>query len=204
VAIEVWTNRWKVLRPAVAIAVIILGLLFVPLALPILPEEQAASYTNWLFGRLDISRQSIATEHVPEAALPQDWANMHGWPELAATVANVYQSLPPAERAQVAIVGGNYGEAAAIDFFGRQYGLPPAISGHNQYFLWGARGYSGSIIIDVGGDCGASDHLFATSARAANFTAPWIAPYEDGLPIMICKGIRRPLAEVWPGIKSYR
>jgi hypothetical protein len=129
---------------------------------------------------------------------------MHGWPELAATVANVYQSLSPGDRAQAVIVASNYGEAAAIDFVGGQYGLPPAVSGHNQYYLWGTHGYSGNVIIDVAGDCGARDHLFATSERAATFTSPWIQPFEDGIPIMVCRGIKIPLAELWPGKKSYR
>ena len=204
VAIEAWTNRWKVLRPVVATAVIVLGLVFVPFALPILPEEQVVSYTNRLLGILHIPHQAVATEHQRLPALPTDWADMHGWPELAATVANVYQSLSPSDRAQVAIVAGNYGEAAAIDFFGRQYGLPPVISGHNQYYLWGTHGYSGNVVIDVAGDCGAPQHLFASSERAATFTSPWIQPYEDGIPIMVCRGIQRPLAELWPSVKAYR
>jgi hypothetical protein len=129
---------------------------------------------------------------------------MHGWPELATTVAQVYQSLPPSERAQAVIVAQNYGEAAAIDFFGRSNGLPPVISGHNQYYLWGTHGRSGNVLIDVGGDCGANQHLFESSERAATFTSPWIARYEDNLPIMVCRGIKKPLAELWPKVKSYR
>jgi 4-amino-4-deoxy-L-arabinose transferase-like glycosyltransferase len=203
-AIEAWTNRLQLLRPVVATAVIAMGLVFVPFAMPIVPEQMMASYQDWLFGVLHVSRQAVATEHAGQAALPQDWADMHGWPELAATVANVYQSLPPSDRAQAAIVAGNYGEAAAIDFFGRSYGLPPALSGHNQYYLWGTRGYSGNVIIDVAGDCGARQHLFQSSERAATFSSPWVMPYEDGLPIMVCRGIKIPLAELWPGKKAYR
>ena len=64
-------------------------------------------------------------------------------------------------------------------------GLPPVISGHNQYFLWGPRGYSGDVVIDVGGDCAAREGLFASAERAVTFTARWIQPYEDNLPIMV-------------------
>ena len=202
VAIEAWTNRRKALRPILATAAIVLGLVFVPFAMPILPEEQAASYTNWLFRILHLSRQAVATEHHELPTLPSDWADMHGWPELAATVAKVYQSLPPGDRAQAAIAANNYGEAAAIDFFGRQYGLPPAVSGHNQYFLWGTHGYSGNVVIDVAGDCGASEHLFQSSERAATFTSPWVQPFENNIPIMVCRGIQRPLPELWPSVKS--
>jgi len=204
VAVEAGTNRRKVLRPIVAVAVIVLGLVFVPFAMPILPEEQVATYQNRLFGILHVSRQAVATEHAPQAELPQDWADMHGWPELAATVAKVYQSLSLADRAQAVIVAQNYGEAAAIDFFGPQYGLPPAISGHNQYDLWGTHGASGNVVIDVAGDCGAREHLFASSERAATFTSPWVMPFEDGIPIMVCRGIKEPLAELWPRVKAYR
>jgi len=204
VAIEAWTNRLRVLRPIVAVVAIALGLVFVPFAMPILPEEQAASYTKWLLRILHVPRQAIATERQRLPVLPTDWADMHGWPELAAAVAQVYQSLPPGDRAQAAIVAGNYGEAAAIDFFGYQYGLPPAISGHNQYYLWGTHGASGNVIIDVAGDCGAAEHLFATSERAATFTSRWGMPDENDIPIMVCRGIKEPLAELWPGIKAYR
>jgi hypothetical protein len=94
--------------------------------------------------------------------------------------------------------------AAAIDFFGRSKGLPPVISGHDQYYLWGTHGRSGNVLIDVGGDCGAKEHLFQSSERAATFTSPWIARYEDNLPIMVCRGIKEPLAELWPRVKSYQ
>ena len=204
VAIETWTRERRTLRPAIVAGVIGLGLIFVPFALPILPEQPMVSYQNWLFATLHISRQSVATEHARRSTLPEDWADMHGWPELAATVANVYQSLPPEERAQAAIVAGNYGEAAAIDFFGRRDGLPPALSRHNQYFLWGTHGYSGNVIIDVGGDCGAREHLFASAERAATFTAPWVISFEENQPIMVCRGIREPLAQLWPSLKAYR
>jgi hypothetical protein len=56
---------------------------------------------------------------------------------MAATVARVYYWLPPEIRPRTAIFGRNYGQAGAIDLFGPKYGLPPAISGHQSYFLWG-------------------------------------------------------------------
>src|ERR1700694_3200183 len=67
------------------------------------------------------------------AELPQLFADMFGWPEQAGAVAAVYHRLPEAERAQAVLVAYNYGEASAIDYFGKALGLPRAISGHNQY-----------------------------------------------------------------------
>jgi len=204
VVIEAWTRRRPKVRGAVIGAVIALGMLFVPVAMPVLAEEQVVSYTRWLQDMLHVRREAVATDHERLGALPSDWADMHGWPELAATVGRVYRSLPPDERAQAVIATNNYGEAAGIEFFGRPYGLPAVISGHNQYFLWGPRGYSGDVLIDVGGDCAAREGLFRSAERAATFTSPWIQPYEDHLLIMVCRGIRRPLADLWPEVKGYR
>ncbi|MFB3776201.1 MAG: ArnT family glycosyltransferase [Bryobacteraceae bacterium] len=203
VAIEAWTRGRRIIRTAVATAVLLFGILLVPAGMPVLAEEQMVSYTNMLMRALRLRRNALATENKPQTELSSDFADMHGWPELASTVARVYQSLPPEERAQAAIFANNYGEAAAIDFFGRQYGLPPAISGHNQYYLWGTHGYTGNVLIRVGR--GSLDaRLFDNYTQAASFTSPWIQAYEDHLPIIICRGIKKPLAEVWPRVKAYK
>ena len=56
---------------------------------------------------------------------------------MAATVARVYNSLPPDVRARTAIFAQNYGQAGAIDLFGPKYGLPPAIAGIRATFFGG-------------------------------------------------------------------
>ena len=70
---------------------------------------------------------------------------------MATTVVGIVRSLPPAERRDVCIVANNYGEAAAIEFLGRRLdlALPPVISGHNNYWLWGMRGCSGQVLIAI-------------------------------------------------------
>jgi hypothetical protein len=129
---------------------------------------------------------------------------MNGWPELAQTVARVYDSLPPADRQHAAIFTQNYGEAAAIDFFGPALGLPNAISGHNQYWLWGPRGHDGSIVIDVGGDCGATQALFRNAQLdVAHTSDPWAISYERDLPVSICRGLKEPIASLWPTLRLY-
>jgi hypothetical protein len=171
--------------------------------MPVLSEEGMLSYTTWAEGVLHVNKSTLATEHHQSAALPTDWADMHGWQELAATVGKVYNALPADQRAQAVVVGSNYGEAAAIDFFGKAYGLPPAISGHNNYWLWGTHGYSGNVIIDVNGDCGRDAHIFQTSREAARFNPPWVVSGEQNIPIMLCTGIKTPLGEIWPKIRDY-
>lgn len=204
VALEGWTRGRRVVRSAVTVGIAVMGLLLTPVVMPVLPESQMVSYTAWLFDHLGVERKTLATEKRREDKLASDWAGMHGWPELAATVARVYQALPEADRQRAVIAAQNYGEASAIDFLGRAYGLPKVISGHNQYFLWGTHGYSGDVTICVGGDCGASMHLFDRCERAAVFNAEWVQSEEENLPITVCRGIRRPLSEIWPKVKNYR
>ncbi len=199
-AIERWTRRLTLLQPIVGAVAVLFSLWMLPLVEPVLPETQVAAYEVTL-GR--ILHTSSASERHRPVAIGQDFADMHGWPQLAALVARVYRSLPPSQRSQAAIVASNYGEAAAIDFFGRAYGLPPVLSGHNTYWLWGTHGYSGNVVIDVNGDCGRSEHLFTSATRAATFDAPWVMSYEQNIPIMLCRGIRVPLAQLWPRLKNY-
>jgi 4-amino-4-deoxy-L-arabinose transferase-like glycosyltransferase len=201
VAVERITASRRWLRPVALAWTALAALPLLPYALPILPVDRFLAFHRILMPVLHT--ELAQTEKHRSAALPQDWADMHGWRELAETVAGVYASLPPDERARAAIVAENYGQAAALDFFGAPLGLPPALSGHNQYFLWGPRGYDGSVLIDVAGDCGARQHLFDSSQRAAVSSSPLGMPYEDQLPIMVCRGIHRPLPAIWPSLKRY-
>lgn len=200
VAVEMWTSRARIARPFVAVALGAAGAALVPFAMPILPEQSFIAYSNVVYHALGVDRNSLRTENNTLGSLPQDWADMHGWPQLATIVQGVYDSLPPRDRARAVAVAQNYGEAAAIEFFAPSV---PVVSGHNQYWLWGPRGHDGSVVIDVAGDCGAKQHLFVSSVRATTFTAPYVMPYEDDIPIMVCRGLKVPLQTLWPELKTY-
>jgi hypothetical protein len=203
VAIEGWTKRWIALQATLAAAAVVAGCIFLPFSLPVLSEQSMVDYAAFVGDVLHVKKTTMQTERFRTSTLPEDWADMHGWPELAATVARIYDGLPPPQRAQAAIVASNYGEAAAIDFFGEQYGLPPALSGHNNYWLWGTHGYSGNVVIDVDGDCGAAEHLFRSARLVTRFDPPWVISYEQNIPIMLCEGIRMPLDALWPKLRVY-
>jgi hypothetical protein len=203
VVIGAWIERWRTgwLRVSAATAIVVLlvsaGLLTAPFALPLLSEEE--------FVRLqaESGQRPAASEHKAMGALPQFFADMHGWENLAETVAVVYRSLPPAEQAQAAIFTGNYGEAGAVDYFGRRLGLPPATSGHNNYWLWGPRGRSGEIAIVLGLRREQAEQTFAEVEQAAVATNEWAMPYEGHLPIFVCRRLRAPVAQLWPHLRHY-
>ena len=176
-----------------------MGVMLAPLALPILPEESYGAYAA-AFG---IAPGATSGENLKVVRLPQHFADMHGWPQMAARVAAAYHALPPADRAKAVFFGSNYGEAAAIDVYGRRLGLPPAIGGHNQYWLWGPRGADGSVIIELGGT--REEHLreFASVEQAGEIDDPYAMPYESGRPIWVERGLKQPLSVLWPKAKHY-
>ena len=98
--------------------------------MPVLPVEKFIAYQN----ALGIAPPKTEVGH--QGVLPQHFGDQFGWEEMTAKVAEVYHSLPPEERDQAAIFADNYGEAGAIDLFGKRYNLPKAISGHQSYHLW--------------------------------------------------------------------
>jgi hypothetical protein len=203
VVIERWTACRTAWRPVLAVYVLAAGIALVPLLMPVLPEATMSAYDRIAVSMLAREVNLAVEEQTQIGNLPPDWADMHGWRELTATVARVYRSLPPKQRAQTAILASNYGEAAALDFFGPEYGLPPVLSGHNQYWLWGTRGYSGDVLIDVHGDCERDAHLFRVARVVAEFSSPWGRPSENNFPISLCRGITMPLAAYWPRLRSY-
>jgi hypothetical protein len=201
VLLDGWTalrGRWRPwLRGAALVLLGANGAITAPLTLPVLPEETFIRYA----AHLGIKPE--AGERHKIGVLPQHFADMHGWPELAAEAARVWRALPPQERARCGIFGQNYGEAGAIDYFGPALGLPHAISAHNSYYLWGPDGYDGSCLVVIGDERSRLGQLFGDVQEAGRFDCRYCMPYEDGLAIHVCRRPKRPLREIWPEIKSF-
>jgi len=188
-------RRWlRVAYPAVLITG---GAVAAPLGVPMLPVDRLIRYSEML-----PFAQSVKTERdAVNVKLPQLYADMFGWDTLATTVAHVYRDLPAADRAGCGILAGNYGEAGAIDYYGPALGLPKALSGHNSYFYWGPRGYSGSCMIIYGERSDEFIKYFGDVRVAATSVSPYSMPNERNIPIYVCRKPIAPLAELWPRFK---
>lgn len=198
--LELWRSprATAILRRACFVWLIAGIVLTLPQVLPVLSLEAFVRYQSHL------PFQPARTERSFEgAALPQYYADELPWQEMVAAVAEVYGKLTPQEQARTAIYCSNYGEAAAIDFFGPRYGLPKAISGHQNYFLWGPRNYTGEIVILVGeGEEGARKE-FASVEVGATLHNPYALWYENQ-PILLCRGLKWNLETVWDRVKKWR
>ncbi len=196
VAIERAARQRAWLKPSVVLAIVLGTAPLAPMMFPILSVAGYLRYQR----ALHIVPPATEKSHLA-SPLPQYYSDELGWPEMAADVAKVYNGLPPAVRAETAIFCQNYGEAGAIDFFGPKYGLPPAISAHQTYYLWGPRQYTGESMIVLGGHRAQLDKLFKHVERAGKFGVPYAL--EQG-PIWLCTGPRGwTLREVWPKIKKW-
>ena len=199
VAIERFIDRraWSGLKPATIVLLLVGGVMAAPYVLPVLPIAAVPQYLNLL------KVKAVRPERRAEGQIPQLFADMFGTEERVAAVARVYQTLPAEERARCAIWGRDYGEAGAIDFFGRAYGLPHAISGHQNYYLWGPGSYSGECVITINIPGDVLKPWFDRVDLADTVPCEYCMPDKASAPIHVCRGLKQPLRDFWPKAKCW-
>jgi hypothetical protein len=176
---RMWRSRSAAISLALIEAVVLL-----PIALPILPP-----------GVLRV---------VPLQGINYDLGEQIGWPGFASQVTGVWKSLPSGERASAVIVTGNYGEAGAIDRYGAAEGLPGAFSGHNSYWTWGPPTPGLGTTVAVGFSKDQLTPYFREVTLAVSLhNAYGVDNDEEGTPVWVCTGQRRPWPAIWPAFKSY-
>jgi Dolichyl-phosphate-mannose-protein mannosyltransferase len=200
-------------------AVIVFGLLSAPYALPVLPAGTLVSLLK------NIGGVSVKSERLDSGVLPQHFADRFGWQELAWKVGLAFQDLSEEEQAQACIFTDNYGEAGALEFFGyqktplkitlnlgkaypfRPFGAyhPRIISGHNNYYLWGPGDCSGQVMIFVVSTRSRTELVneFAEVWQKDTMNCRYCMPYEAEKAIFVCRKPRRPIEELWQGVKHF-
>jgi 4-amino-4-deoxy-L-arabinose transferase-like glycosyltransferase len=129
-----------------------------------------------------------------------------GWTDLAATVAQVYNSVPANERRDTGILVGNYGEAGAINLIGAEYGLPPAISGTNSAWYRSYPKNEPQTLIAVGFDDDFLKDHFEHCQLAAHNTNPYGVINEESRDhpnIYLCHHLLHPWPEFWKHFQNF-
>ena len=192
VMIEKWSSeRIGWLKYAIAIQIIISGIILSPFARPTISLEQFLK----LQSALGLEPPSNEGQTL-EKDIPQFYADMHGWEDLAKDVSKVYQSLPKEERKTTLVYCSNYGKAGAIEYFSKQYSLPKVICPHNSYWYWWPPKKDYTTMIVIGGNI--EDHLHALKQVEAVSVhhSKNAMPYENNLTIFIGRGLIRTLDEI--------
>lgn len=187
--------RWLWAKPAYVGLLLIGAAVLTPFALPVLRVETYKQYSDALsIDPPDIEQRKLGK-------LPQLYADMFGWREMTAAVAVAYHDLPPQQRNQTVIFANDYGEAGAVDFFGPGYGLPRAISPHQNYFYWGPGDSNATSIILLGPNATLESDCMEVE-QAGIVHNDYSMPYEN-FPILVCNGLKQPLKEIWPDLKKW-
>jgi 4-amino-4-deoxy-L-arabinose transferase-like glycosyltransferase len=184
-ALEAWTqqrHRW--LRASTVAALTVQALALLPVTLPVVPEAQMA--------------------RSPLAQVRKDFADTVGWHDLVSQVAAIYHGLSPADQATALILTNNYGEAGAIDTYGRSAGLPGAYSGELSYYYWKPGSINGPVIA-IGFDEGFLRTLFDRCDHVGSVTNSYGLNNEEyGAPLTVCRQPKFPLEQLWPRLKAFQ
>ena len=173
------------------------GLLLLPIAVPLFSPEGFLRYQQTL------GIKSKHQENNPVGEMPQYFADRFGWENLASSVASVYHTLSDAEKGRCAVMTTNYGEAGAINYYGHRFGLPRAISGHNNHYLWGPGINDPAVVIRVGGSEEELRQKFKDVRIATVIHSPYAMPYKSDLPVFVCRGLKVSWMDFWHSSKSY-
>ncbi len=187
------------LKPAIVIVLLASGAYLAPVVVPVLSPDAFIAYMKSLPMKLPVTEHSHA-----RAVLPQWYADQFGWNEIVAETALAWNRIPAAERPGCGIFAQDYGQAGAIDFLGRRDGLPPALSGHQTYYLWGPRGYSGNCLIILDDTRERLEELFE-HVEFVGISADNAYALERQIPVYICRGAKfGSLETIWPQLKKWR
>jgi len=202
VALDSWLDRSRGaarLKRVLATVLFINGIFMMPITVPIFSPDHFLAYTKILPFKLPVNEHAHT-----RAALPQWYSDQFGWQEISDETAVAWNRIPAAERADCGIFAQDYGQAGAIDFFGRREGLPGAMSGDRTYWLWGPHSYSGNCMIVLDDRKEVLDRLF-TQVEFVGTSAPNEWALEQQIPVFLCKGKKfESWAKVWPHLKRWR
>ncbi|MES3035809.1 MAG: glycosyltransferase family 39 protein [Gemmatimonadota bacterium] len=187
-------TRWLV--PVVATLLVAGTLVTWPLGIPVLSPQRTIAYLR----TLGLTEETNRGVRVP---LPQDYADMLGWRELADSVGDVVSRLPSAQREELTVIGGNYGQAGALAFHGPSRGVPYPRSTAGDFFAWGPGPASANTALVIASDDDAEAtlrQLYDTVRVERVIRNPLGVPEEQRVTLYLARGARQSLRTLWPSL----
>ena len=193
---KVGRAKWFGSKPFMACLVLIV-ILLAPDVMPILPPETMIK----IYGPSTSNTSSSET-----GILPQELGDRVGWNEMVTTMVDIYNTLQTSEKNQVCIFTGNYGEASAINFLGTGTGLPVAISGHNNYYIWGPGSCTGQVLLTIGIQLPQNQNIYANMTLMTTITCQYCINLENNITVYL---LTNPvngtlnLGSLWNSLRHY-
>lgn len=161
-----------------------------------LPIESFVAYSK----RLGILER---IEMFDRIQLPVHFGYRFGFRELAETVAGIHRTLPEADRERCVILANTYAKTCSLDHLGRALDLPPAYGGRNSCWYWLPGDLRGEVVITVGYREEFMRELYRDVHLVETFSHPYVMPWENDQPILLCRDPVEPLHEMWPRFKNF-
>ncbi|MBL0181538.1 MAG: hypothetical protein IPP96_04240 [Chitinophagaceae bacterium] len=115
--------------------------------MPLAKPEQLAEY----YEKTGMNKTgSFKWEDQQMHPLPQDFADMIGWKEMALKAGAVYNSLPSPEREKTFVYCRGYFSAGALNYYRKEAGLPEVYSDNASFLFWMPDRYDVRNLILVG------------------------------------------------------
>jgi 4-amino-4-deoxy-L-arabinose transferase-like glycosyltransferase len=191
IAVSRWLDGRAARFAAVIGSLAITGTGIATISLPALPLRQVDSAAQALFGWI-----------VPPMALTHDMHGMYGWDAQAATIDQVYATLPREDQPRTGVLAGSYAHASAVNVLGAP-STPRAVSGHMTYHLWGPDEDRGSVLIAFGIPRALLDAHYRSCVEAARIHSPLARPSDVDLPVFVCREPSTTMAEMWPRLRNF-
>jgi uncharacterized membrane protein len=192
-------KNWSfILKPVFVSVLIAGGVLVAPQALPILPVEDLSQYID-NFGFMYVPPKDY---NINYSKYPINLSLRIGWEEIVRQVAHVYDQLPKEDQKVTGIYAYWYAPASAVDYFGPRYGLPQAVSGHLEYYLWGPR-YSWDVMIILIHGQNLLSPFFSECELKGSVNNEYTIELNQ-LDIYVCRKPIIPPDKIWPQLKTFQ
>ena len=188
-------RNWSWLPLATGAALTLSGVMAAPMSLPLLPPQQYIAYERML---------GLSPDRSEIGELPPHFAIRFHGPAVVQAVVKAFEMLSPEEQRHVGIFASRFGETGSINFLGREYGLPRAVGSNNNYWIWGPNGYTGELMLILAREDSELLDQFASAERVADIKCKYCLPGLKKKSVYLCRGLRRPLKEIWPHLKNLR
>jgi 4-amino-4-deoxy-L-arabinose transferase-like glycosyltransferase len=189
-----WEGFARALWLRAALPLLMLGITLpvLPLGLPVLPLPQMLQYCQYAIEKIGFDGP-MRWEDGQIHHLPQDYADMLGWEELAQLATQAYQAAGGEE---VILYCENYGQAGAVEYYTRRQGLPPVVSFSDSYRLWLPSKTSATTLIYINNELGEDVRALFEDIQPIGAIANPHAR-ERGTTVYLCQAPRQPLGAFW-------
>ena len=177
----------KLWRTVFVIIPFLIGIVFIPIALPVAKPETLTNYYSIMHTE---KTGALKWEDLKNHPLPQDFADMLGWEEMTQKMAKAYNSLDSNEKAHTFLFCDNYGEAGAVNYYRYKYNLPEAHSDNGSFLYWMPRNIHIDNLVLITDDHEEMQHPFIKNLKSAVVTDSVTNTYslERGSLIIVFKG----------------